>query len=265
MRRYRLYTPQNLQTGQLIELQGSALQHLKVLRVKPGHQLTLFNGQSAGVDGSGEYDAELIKIDNKRAEIKVLNFHTFDRESPLQTHLGLALSKGDRFEIALQKAVELGVTRITPLWSERTEVKLPKERLQKRLQHWQNLIISASEQCQRTAIAQLNNPITLNDFVLTTSLCTPNQQQLSLVLAPKTQETASSSLKSQLLSSSMPNSQLPKQINLLIGPEGGLSQSEINHAITNDYCAVHLGPRILRTETAPLSILSALQYQWGDW
>lgn len=240
MRIPRIYTTQALASGQTVLLEEGPSHHLaKVLRMTEGRPIVLFNG-----DGN-EYSAEISEVKKKVVSAAVHSVESPQRESPLHTHLAIALSKGDRFEWVLQKATELGVTQITPLFTERTDVKLSGERLEKKVASWQQVIISACEQCQRNVLPVFHTPMPFDAFV------TSCDAERKLVLHHRSDAT-------------LDPQQPPHSVALLIGPEGGLSESEIHAAEHNGFASLTLGPRVLRTETAPIAALSALQFVWGD-
>ncbi|WP_086930412.1 16S rRNA (uracil(1498)-N(3))-methyltransferase [Agarilytica rhodophyticola] len=240
MRIPRIYTPQELHSNAEIALEAAASHHLiKVLRMAQGRPLVLFNG-----DGH-QYDASIVRIEKKTAIIKTTSSLLQANDSPLTSELAIALSKGDRMDWVLQKATELGVSRIVPLFSERSEVKLSGERLQKKQTSWQQIIISACEQCQRNVLPQLASAQTLESYIEQCS------SELKLVLHHRSDKTLS-------------NYTSVKSVSLLIGPEGGLSDTEIAMAQEHGFSPLTLGKRVLRTETAPLAALSIMQYLWGD-
>ncbi|MGD8525135.1 MAG: 16S rRNA (uracil(1498)-N(3))-methyltransferase [Thioalkalispiraceae bacterium] len=242
MRIPRIYIDKPLSTGDSIQLDEPAFQHaIKVLRLRVDDQIILFNGIA------GEYPASLIEVSKKQAVAHIEQFLDNDSESSLAVHLALGISKGERMDFAIQKAVELGVTEITPVYSERCVVNLDAKREAKRLQHWQGIIISACEQCGRNRIPVLHKPVDIRKHM---SLLP--ETDLKLTLSPYAEQ----NLK-----------QLPvpgKAVLILIGPEGGLSQQEISAAKQHGFTAVRMGPRILRTETAALTAISAIQVLWGD-
>ncbi len=241
MRISRLYLPSPLAPGAELELDDRARQYvLQVLRLKPGAALILFNG-----DGD-EYMAKLDLAEKRRATVLLGEKHSPERESPLAIQLGLGISKGERMDYAIQKAVELGVTKITPLFSQHCVVRLDEKRIQNRLRHWQGIIISACEQCGRNRLADLHAPMGFSRWIEMDST------GIDLILAPQA---------SQVLGQIHPP---PQQLRLAIGPEGGFSDEEIAAATSGGFTAVSLGPRILRTETAVVASLSALQTLWGD-
>jgi 16S rRNA (uracil1498-N3)-methyltransferase len=241
MRCPRIYTPQKLTANSTIPLDAEAAHHVaRVLRMQCGDALTLFNG-----DGS-EYAATIASADKKSVQVAIGNVNSVDRESPLAIHLGIAISKGERMDWVIQKAVELGVTEITPLQTERVEVRLNNEREEKKLSHWQAIAISACEQSQRNRIPVIHAPQSLSNWL--DSINT----EAKFVLHHRSDIA--------LESYATP----PKSVALLIGPEGGLSESEIKMAEKKDFSPLRLGPRVMRTETAPIAAISVLQFLWGD-
>ncbi|ROR98915.1 16S rRNA (uracil1498-N3)-methyltransferase [Sinobacterium caligoides] len=239
MRIPRIYSAVELNDHQIVELDSSASHHLiKVLRFKLGYQLILFNGCGQQVN------ATVCELNKKSVKVQTEQVDDCNKESPLRTVLGIALSKGDRFDWVVQKATEMGVSEIQPLFSERSEVKLSPERLEKKHASWQQIIIGACEQCQRNTLPQLLPTCTLDDWLAKTD-CTEK-----LVLHHRSEQGLGQTR--------------PESVALLIGPEGGLSEQEINRALSAGFKALTLGPRVLRTETAPITALSILQYRWGD-
>ncbi|GAA5315835.1 MAG: 16S rRNA (uracil(1498)-N(3))-methyltransferase [Candidatus Pelagadaptatus aseana] len=240
MRVPRIYTERPLQTGQQVELEAGPSHHItKVLRMGEGRSLILFNGTG------GEFTGQIISASKKAVTVAIESFSASDRCSPLTIHLGVGLSKGDRFEWVLQKATELGVSQITPLFTERSEVKLAGDRLAKKLGHWQQIIISACEQCQLNRPPQLLQPQRFDKWLPTLT------EQARFVLHHRSD---------QNLASASPAT----SVALAIGPEGGLSEQEIESALQQGFQPLTLGPRVFRTETAPLAAISVLQYLWGD-
>ena len=241
MRIPRFYDPQPLQTDQLVDLSDAVVQHVcRALRMRPGEHLILFNG-----DGY-EYKAELETVEKRRAQVRILERINRSVESPLQVHIGQSLSRGERRDYAVQKATEMGMQQLSPLFSERCEVKLNSERQDKRIRHWQQVAVSACEQSGRCAVPTINAPQTLEQWVNTCDA------ELKLVLHHHTAQ---------------PLAQLaqPASVALLIGPEGGLTEAEVELAQDHGFQPVAFGPRVMRTETAPVAALSLLQYLWGDW
>lgn len=240
MRIPRIFTGQTLITGELIQLEEAASHHLgKVLRMQAGRELMLFNGTG------GEFAGVIQEVTKKYVAVSIAEHLADNRESPLQLELAIGISRGERFEWVLQKATELGVTKITPLITERTEVKTGGDRQEKMLDRWQHIIISACEQCQRNLLPELSAPVTISDWLNTVNA------DLRFVLHHRDSKT-------------LPAEQKPQSVSLLIGPEGGLSESEIAQAQAKEFTALTLGPRVLRTETAPVAAIGLVQYLWGD-
>ena len=225
--------------GDVVLPEGPARHVGRVLRLKAGEPLVLFDG--AGQEAA----AELTEVDRKRVVARVQDVRQGQGESPLAVHLGQAISKGDRMDYAIQKAVELGVAAITPLYTEHGDVRLKGEREEKKLAHWQAVAVSACEQCGRASVPQVHAPLSLAEWL------EARDESLRLVLHPGTpgilERTAS-------VASAC----------VLIGPEGGLSAREVEAAEASGFVALTLGPRILRTETAPVVALSLLQARFGD-
>ncbi|CAL7961991.1 Ribosomal RNA small subunit methyltransferase E [Gammaproteobacteria bacterium] len=237
----RIFVATKLESKQEITLDISASNHLlQVLRLKVNDSLIVFN------DGKGEYVAIITAVDKHRAVVLVEEFIQCNRESPLQIHLGQGISRGEKMDFTVQKAVELGVNTITPLFTEYCNVKLEGERLTNRLRHWQGIAISAAEQSGRCSIAKVLPAQTLEDWALKAA-------GLCLILDPSSAANKLSSIRAR-----------PSFVTLLVGSEGGLSDKEILFAKQNKFLPTRLGSRILRTETAALAAISVLQAQWGD-
>ncbi len=242
MRIPRFYLPIPLVSGTTVALSTDTAHHVtRVLRLQVGATVGLFNGQG------GECQATLHSITKSQVYAHVLTHNPREAESPLQVTLVQGISRGERMDYTLQKAVELGVTRIVPLFSERCEVRLQGERLDKRIQHWQGVVISACEQCGRNRVPLVSAATTLQHWLPTANT------GLRLVLDPLAPHGLAQYTKPD-----------DGNITLLIGPEGGLSDVEINEAQHAGFTGIRLGPRIFRTETAGLAMLAALQTMWGD-
>ena len=240
MRIPRIYTGQVLVANSPLELEAGPSTHIaRAMRMRAGDQLTLFNGRG------GEYTACVSAVDKKTVTVDIGAYCDTGTESPLAIHLGIAISRGDRMDWVVQKATELGVQRVSPLLTERTEVKLKADRAEKKVLHWQQVAIAACEQCGRNTVPKIEPLQSLPSWVSTT------EADCKLVLHHRALvETG--------------NGSTPSTIALLIGPEGGLSPAEISLAESACYQALRLGPRVMRTETAPLVAMAILQSQWGD-
>lgn len=239
MRLSRLYCESDLSADALLILIDDDAHYLgKVLRVKPGQLLALFNGRD------GEFTGEIVNVGKREISVKLASAASRLPEQLLPVHIGLGLSRGERMDYAIQKATELGVTQITPLFTEFSEVRLDSERADKRTAHWQKVASSASEQCGRCTVPLISNPVSIKEWLVTV----PAGQGFML------DHTGSAGFTGTP----------PQAVYLLIGPEGGTSDEEKSLALQAGFTTVRLGPRVLRTETAPVVALTALQLCWGD-
>jgi len=211
------------------------------MRASVGDRLVLFNGYG------GEYQSVITQIHKKQIFTQIEEFIAHEAESPLELYLAQGFARGEKMDYIIQKSVELGVKKIIPLLTERCTVKLDEERRAKRFQHWQSIIISACEQSGRNQLPELLSPMTLGSSLYSI------QTDWRFVLAP----TALGKLKEFFI-------QPTQRVMLLIGPEGGLSEQEINQACQQGFLPLNLGPRILRTETAAVAAMTALQCHFGD-
>ena len=241
----RFYHSETLEINQNIYLDDSSAHHaIQVMRVKTNDRFIVFNG-----DGF-DYLAEVIEIEKRKLKLHVLSRSINATESPVKVTLVQSLSSNEKMDWIIQKATELGVNHILPIYSTRSIIKLDTARAEKKLMHWQQVAVSACEQSGRAKIPEIHQPIS---FIKALQLSMLNKNTLKIILATN----GSASFES-----------LPtlnhQDIVLLIGPEGGFSEEEITLARNHLYIALKLGPRVLRTETAPLSILSIIQYRYGD-
>jgi 16S rRNA (uracil1498-N3)-methyltransferase len=236
----RFFAPVDFPLGTEIRLPDRVAHHLAVLRLNRGDAITLFNGQGA------EFAAEVTRVSSKDVRARVLSKQAPERESPLRISLAQCVSSGDRMDTTLQKATELGVSQIVPIASERSVVRLSGERAEKRVAHWRNLVIAACEQCGRNRVPDV---IAITDILDFLDLQASNGARL--LLAPDGER------KLKLLTP-------PSEVTLLVGPEGGLTPEERRMAERAGFLPVRFGPRVLRTETAPLAAIAAMQALWGD-
>ena len=236
----RFFVPANLSLSAEIELPDRAARHCSVLRLRRGETVTLFNG-----DG-GEFVAELTRVSRDFMRARLVSRRTTERESPLAIELAACVASGDRMDLTVQKSTELGVSRIVPIASERSIVKLSGQRADRRVAHWRDVAIAACEQCGRNRVPEVT-PVT--DFQALLSGTT--LQQLRLLLTPDA---------AQELRALAPTA----AVTLLVGPEGGLTMDERRSAEKSGFVPVRFGPRVLRTETAPLAVIAAMQAMWGD-
>jgi 16S rRNA (uracil1498-N3)-methyltransferase len=241
MRKIRIYQKGDYRPGQIITLSESASQHVgRVLRMKSEEEITLFDGNN------NEYIATIKTIQKREVSVQIDSMLEISRESPLEIHLAQAISKGDKMEWLIQKAVELGVMSITPLLTSRCVVNLDEKRLNKKQQQWQSIAISACEQSGRNTIPTIYNPCSLTTFL---KKC---QIKNKLILSPDAEDSWRN------------NPNLTEEVALLIGPEGGLSEDEINESMKFQFQKIKLGPRVLRTETAAITSISIMQAMYGD-
>lgn len=243
MSNLRFFSPTPLGIGQTTKLSENAAAHaIRVMRLKAGDTLILFCG-----DGF-DYQCALTDIEKKAAYAEVQSRIAVSNESPLNIRLLQGISSGDRMDYTIQKAVELGVTDIFPLSTERSVTKLSGERAEKRMEHWQGVAIAACEQSGRALIPKVHSPVTLAQWFSQHE----TNSTLNILLNPVGAK--------QLAQLDKPSS----HIHLLIGPEGGLSPGEIAMATQNNFQSIVLGPRILRTETAAVTAIACMQTVWGD-
>jgi 16S rRNA (uracil1498-N3)-methyltransferase len=241
MRIPRIYLEQALAENTNCLLSDDAAHHVsRVLRMKAGQSISLFNSRG------GYFDAIITRIDKRNVEVATGDHHPDECESPLAITLVQGISRGERMDYTLQKAVELGVQHIIPVLCEYTNVKLDDEKKQKRHEHWRKIIINACEQCGRNRIPSLALTQELDGWL------DIDTNELKLILHPGTSV--------QLCQLENKHS----KVALLAGPEGGFSDIEVAHAMKHGYQPITLGPRILRTETAALAAITACQVLWGD-
>jgi len=241
----RFHFQGKLGNGSEVRLHSDAAHHaVRVLRLGVGEPVVLFDGLG------GEFEARITRIERGDVSVKTGAHVGIERESRLHVTLVQGLSSGDRMDITLQKAVELGVAAIQPVATERSVVKLKDERAQRRVEHWQNLVIAACEQCGRNRVPEVAAVLGLPEWLAQIEMPAP-QDEARLLLSPGA---------AQSLREIAPVARM----SLLVGPEGGLSPVETQLAQSRGFKPVRLGPRILRTETAALATLAAIQALWGD-
>ena len=241
----RFYHPDTLEINQNIYLDDSTAHHaLQVIRVKIKERFIIFNG-----DGF-DYEVEVISIEKKRLQVNVKAKNKNHSESPIKITLVQSLSTNEKMDWIIQKATELGINEIHPIYSIRSIIKLDATRVEKKLAHWQQVLISACEQSGRSIIPKICKPTTFTKALERNEF---NKKTLKLILTPSGQ-------------ASIENLGALNEGNIIIfiGPEGGFSEEELKLANSYKYTSLKLGPRILRTETAPLSILSIIQFKYGD-
>ena len=242
MRIPRLYVPEATTSGETISVTGQTAHHaVQVLRLRPGSMIRIFNGHGP------EWNALLLGC--KRSEIQLEVGTPVDRlaEASLSITLAQGIARNDRMDLILQKSVELGVSRIQPLWMQRCQAHVRGERLEKRIKHWHGVIISACEQCGRGILPELCTPEEYSTW-----LTRRNNSSLGLMLQPESKHV-------------LHNMPAPEQdVDVLVGPEGGLTTEEQRLAEASGFQGIRLGQRILRTETAAVVALAGIHTLWGD-
>ncbi len=243
MPKTRLYIPEPFEAESELDLSGDRAHYLgRVLRMKAGGQLTVFDGNGS------EYPATVESLRKTSAKLRVGARHFEDRESPRTLRLIQGVSRGERMDFVVQKATELGVTEIQPVITARSVVRLDGERRQRRLAHWRGIAISACEQCGRNRLPRIAASLSLAEY-----LSAESDAVLRATLSP---------LASRRLADASPNGGGP--IDLLVGPEGGLSDEEREESRQAGFESFLLGSRVLRSETAALTAIAIAQTLWGD-
>ena len=241
----RFFCPVPLAVGSSIELPENAARHAnRVLRLVAGDDLVLFNGEG------GEFAAQIVAVGKDRVAVEVNAHRSVEREAPVHLVLVQALQTGDKMDLTIQKAVELGASAIVPVVSRRSVMRLAGERAQRRVEHWRGVVTAACEQCGRNRLPKVMPISMLEQWLASPAM--PSTRRLTL--APD----AANTLRN--LAPPAPGS----RIELLIGAEGGLAPEEIALAEQAGFVGIRLGPRVLRTETAGLAALAAMQCLWGD-
>lgn len=235
----RFFVQLNLEVNQELELPIEVVRHINVLRIRLTDTIVLFN--NSGYD----YTAQLLVLEKRQIICKVINKALVDTESTTKIHLIMAMIANDKFDLVVQKSVELGVSELTPLISKNTQ-RINKDKFASKLEHWQKVIISASEQCGRATLMKLSEPKEFN------SIIKENITGLKFILSPH--HSGKFNQFKDIISNAT----------LIIGPEGGLTTEEVELANTKEYHSIIIGNRILRAETAAIAAISVLQYQIGN-
>jgi 16S rRNA (uracil1498-N3)-methyltransferase len=242
MRLSRVFIDADLQTGLRLTVEGSAGNHIvRVLRLRVGDTLTLFNGRG------GEYGGRIEEMRRDTVQVSVLDHRQDERESPFHLTLAQGISRGERMDWVVQKATELGVSRIAPLFTERSMVRLDEKQAARKVQHWRAIAIAACEQSGRNQVPEIETPTGLYDM-----LEQRTASGAALLLSPG----------AALRIADVPAAEAGATV--LIGPEGGLAEVEQETALRLGFTPVRLGPRVLRTETAAVCALTLLQQKFGD-
>ncbi|CAA6809054.1 MAG: Ribosomal RNA small subunit methyltransferase E (EC [uncultured Thiotrichaceae bacterium] len=240
MRIPRFYQAEIFAVGDTVALSEENFRHaVKVMRLNVDEPIIMFNGVA------GEYTARIANVAKRNAEISIESYDDIDRESPLNITLVLALIKPDKMDFAIQKAVELGVNNIQPVITERSVVKLKAERMKKKIQHWQGIIIAACEQSGRTAIPTIQTVANVDDYLQQPTAAT------RITMLPTSHKSVADISPAQ-------------NMELLVGPEGGFTDAEEAMFVNQQIQIINFGPRILRAETAVIAGLTTLQHLHGD-
>ena len=242
MRLTRVYVDATLEPGTLVGVSGTAAGHItRVLRLRTGAAVTVFNGRG------GEYSATVERVRRSEVTVALGEHRAIERESPFPLTLAQGISRGERMDLVVQKATELGVSRLVPVITERSIVRLDEEQSDRKSSHWRAIAIAACEQCGRNRLPEVALPARLREF-----LRQPPGESVRLLLS---------------LSATRRIEDVPRpasSVTVLTGPEGGLSDEEQADAQAAGFTAVNLGPRVLRTETAAIAALTLLQREFGD-
>jgi 16S rRNA (uracil1498-N3)-methyltransferase len=253
MRLTRVYVDAPLVSGKRVKLEGSAASHItRVLRLRVGAALILFNG------AGGEYEGSIDKAHGGEVTVAVGAGVAAERESPLNLTLAQGVSRGERMDLVVQKATELGVSRLVPVLTERSVVRLTAQQSDRKVNHWRAIVIAACEQCGRNRLPAIAPPVPFAEFI---------RGEPSNAGAPASdgRDGATRLLLSPSGTSTLKDVPRPTTgITVLIGPEGGLTDEEEQAAVSAGFRAVRLGPRVLRTETAAIAALVLLQREFGD-
>lgn len=244
----RFFVDSNFEPGHVVALPDEVARHIQVLRLAAGDALTLFNGRG------GQYEARLVEVGRRSAVAEIGAFAAAEAEPPYRITLAQAVAGGDKMDWLIEKAVELGVSRIVPLVTTRGVVRLSAERASRRHAHWQGIVRAACEQCGRNRIPDVEPAHDLSKWFHALPDST-SSGTLRLLLSPRARSAFAT----------LPETAPSGEVTLLIGPEGGLSPDEEDAAMARGFTALSLGPRVLRTETAGMAVLAALAARWGGW
>jgi 16S rRNA (uracil1498-N3)-methyltransferase len=245
----RFHCPTALIPGDALNLPPGTARHVQVLRLQPNDEITLFNGQG------GEFKAVVTHMGRSDVSVRVGEQSHIERELNMGVHLWSGITANERMDWLLEKATELGATTLLPITAERSVLKLKGERADKKLAHWQAIAVASSEQCGRNRVLQVGTPLNLSQAIAQLSFAPSQAARWVLSLAPGTRSLQE---MMQTLKTSKDGEAKRGEIILLSGPEGGLSPSEEAQAIAAGFVPVSLGHRVLRAETAPVAVLSAL-------
>jgi 16S rRNA (uracil1498-N3)-methyltransferase len=248
----RFYCPSALDTGAELSLPAGTARHVQVLRLQPNDEITLFNGEG------GEFKAVVMHMGRSEVSVRVGEHQAIERELNIYVHLWSGITANERMDWLLEKATELGAATLLPITAERSVLKLKGERADKKLAHWQAIAVASSEQCGRNRVLQVGQAITLTQALehLSAASSPSRSARWVLSLSPGTR------LLQEMIQTIRPargqGATQPTEVIVLSGPEGGLSPAEEAQAIAAGFVPVSLGNRVLRAETAPVAVLSAI-------
>lgn len=248
----RFYCPSALSTGEHLSLPAGTARHVQVLRLQPDHEITLFNGQG------GEFNAVVTHMGRSEVSVHVGEHHPAERELSIQVHLWSGITANERMDWLLEKATELGAATLLPITAERSVLKLKGERADKKLAHWQAIAVASSEQCGRNRVLQVGQARTLEQALEQLSAAQAPSQAARWVLSLSPGTRLLHEMIQTIRSTHDHDATQPTEIIVLSGPEGGLSPAEEAQAIAAGFLPVSLGNRVLRAETAPVAVLSAV-------
>ena len=246
----RFFCPSALHTGEDLSLPAGTARHVQVLRLQPDHEITLFNGQG------GEFKAVVTHMGRSEVSVRVGEHHPIERELNIQVHLWSSITANERMDWLLEKATELGAATLLPITAERSVLKLKGERADKKLAHWQAIAVASSEQCGRNRVLQVGQATTLTQALEQLTAAPSQAARWVLSLSPGTR--LIQEMIQTIRSTHDQGATQPTEIIVLSGPEGGLSPAEEAQAIAAGFLPVSLGNRVLRAETAPVAVLSAM-------
>ena len=244
----RFFVDAAYETGDVLSLPEEVARHVQVLRLQTGDALTLFNGRG------GQHTARLVEVGRRSALVEVGAFESVEAEPPYRITLAQGVAGGEKMDWLVEKAIELGVTRVAPLVTARGVVRLSAERASRRHAHWQGIARAACEQCGRNRLPEIEPARDLAKW-LETLPARDDRSALRYMLSPR------ATIAFDALPRTAPNA----EVTLLIGPEAGLAPDEEDAAIAHGFTPLSLGPRVLRTETAGMAVLAALAARWGGW
>ena len=246
----RFFCPSALHTGEDLSLPAGTARHVQVLRLQPDHDITLFNGQG------GEFKAVVTHMGRSEVSVRVGEHHPIERELNIQVQLWSSITANERMDWLLEKATELGAATLLPITAERSVLKLKGERADKKLAHWQAIAVASSEQCGRNRVLQVGQATTLTQALEQLTAAPSQAARWVLSLSPGTR--LIQEMIQTIRSTHDQGATQPTEIIVLSGPEGGLSPAEEAQAIAAGFLPVSLGNRVLRAETAPVAVLSAM-------